>query len=255
MTTRRPLILDMDGTLLHSEPVPDALVIPGRTRPSYLSRTVTESLSHLSQRFDVVLATGRSWAGMQVAVEGLQRHGVAIAGLCVEDGAKVGRPGSWTVLEPHRDWHRLRTWIDAVSGDPAWPSFEWQEDFQSCLVARAATYAEARTLAPLLFARATDDAPEPGLRVFRDGRKVFLIGAAVNKWQALGVLLGERAASSAGFGDGLNDVCWLSRIADPGTLRGCAPEVLQAVLAAGGVVASQGGHEGIAELLRTLSPR
>lgn len=255
MTSRRPLILDMDGTLLHTEPVAHALVIPGRTRSSYLAPTVMEGLVRLSQRLDLVLATGRSWDGMQAAVEGLQRHGVTIAGLCVEDGAKVGMPGSWTVLEPHRQWHRLRSWIDA-SRDPTWPPFAWQEDFQSCLVARADTYAEAERLASLFFARAADDddddGPEAGLRVFRDGRKVFLIGEAVNKWQALGMLLGERATSGVGFGDGLNDVCWLTHIERPGTLHGCAPEVLRVVRAAGGIVASQGGHAGITELLRTL---
>lgn len=257
MQSRRLLVLDIDGTLLHTAPVVGGSVVPGRTRPAFFAPQTVEVLALLGQHSRIVLATGRSWESVRAAVEMLHAGGVAIAGLCVENGARnatmrAGVPGEWCVLEPHRDWERLRRLLD---DEPAagWPPFEWQGDFESCLVARASTRQEAAQLAVGLAAHAARH--EPGLQVFCDGRKVFVIGESVNKWRSLQTLMKCQAADMCGVGDGLNDLCWLEQVALPCTLRGSYPEVIDLVRRAGGIVSSQEGHAGITEVLGLLLRR
>lgn len=246
MYQKHALILDLDGTLLHVEPVKDPIIVPGRTRPAYLAGTVVSVLTRLCEHFDLVLATGRSWAGMRLIVEGLAERGITLAGVVLEDGALLGKPGACLALEPERCWEGLRQRLSQVS-DSDWPDFEWQGDFEACLVARASTADAAKHLAPSLYAHAL--AYESDLRCYRDGRKVYLLGKQVNKWAALAALLRDRVALAVGVGDGLNDLCWLSQIALPCTLKGAAEEVARLVVSAGGLLSKYTGHWGIAELL------
>ena len=246
---RRTLVLDLDYTLLHLEGSPEAIEVPGRTRSAYLSAGTASALSALPELYDVVLATARSWHGTQPVVQGLARRGVAVSGVVLEDGALIGPPGDHRPLRPGRSWEGLRDGLDGAA--EGLPAFSWQEDFEACLVARAASPERA---APLLAAlRPAAMALDPTLRLFRDGRKVYVTGREADKWTALVTLLGERAATNAvGVGDGANDACWLSRVALPCTFAGAAPEVVALVREAGGLVARDWGHEGIGEMLRRI---
>lgn len=245
---RRALVLDLDYTLLHLEGLPGAIEVPGRTRSAYLSADTATALSDLSGLYDIVLATARSWHGTEPVVRGLARRGVAVSGVVLEDGALVGAPESYRPLETGRSWEELRVGLEGAAGDL--PAFSWQEDFEACLVARASSPEEA---APLLAAlRPVALSLDPTLRLFRDGRKVYVTGEA-DKWTALVALLGERAAGAAGIGDGANDACWLSRVALPCTFAGAAPEVVALVRERGGPISKEWGHGGIEELLRGIS--
>ena len=246
---RRALVLDLDYTLLHLEGLPGAIEVPGRTRSAYLSTGTARALYDLSEPYDIVLATARSWHGTKPVVEGLARHGVPVSGVVLEDGALVGPPGSHRSLESDRPWGGIRAGIEGAAGDL--PAFSWQEDFEACLVARTASPEEA---APLLTAlRPVALALDPTLRLFRDGRKVYVTGKEADKWTALVALLGERATSAAGVGDGANDLCWLSRIDLPCTFAGASPEVVTLVRERGGHVAEDWGHGGIEGLLRIVA--
>ena len=246
---RRTLVLDLDYTLLHLESSPGAIEVPGRTRSAYLSAETASALCALPETYDVVLATARSWHGTEPVVQGLARHGVRVSGVVLEDGALVGPPGGHRPLKPGRSWRKLRNGLDEAA--EGLPEFSWQEDFEACLVARAASPEAA---APLLAAlRPAALALDPTLRLFRDGRKVYVAGREADKWTALVELLGERTAkSAAGVGDGANDACWLSQVALPCTFAGAAPEVVALVREAGGPVAKDWGHGGIGELLRRI---
>ena len=245
---RRALVLDLDYTLLHLEGLPGAIEVPGRTRSAYLSANTARALSDLSGLYDIVLATARSWHGTKPVVEGLARHGVTVSGVVLEDGALVGPPEDHHPLEQGRRWQELARKIEKAAEDL--PAFSWQEDFEACLVARAASAHEA---VPLLAAlRPVALALDPTLRLFRDGRKVYVTGREADKWTALVALLGKRASSAAGVGDGANDLCWLSRIAQPCTFTGAAPEVVALVRERGGPVSKEWGHGGIEELLRAV---
>ena len=245
---RRALVLDRDYTLLHLEAVPGAVEVPGRTRSAYLAAAAAGALADLSDGHEVFLATARSWHGTEPVVAGLARHGVPVAGVVLEDGALLGPPGEHRPLEPGRSWDLLRAQLEAASG--GLPPFSWQEDFEACLVARSTTPAEAEALLAGLSSVARE--LDPTLRLFRDGRKVYVTGAASDKWTALVALIGERAADAVGVGDGANDACWLSRVASPCTFTGAAPEVVTLVREAGGLVAEEWSHAGIGDLLRRV---
>ncbi|CAA9453563.1 MAG: hypothetical protein AVDCRST_MAG14-1253 [uncultured Rubrobacteraceae bacterium] len=245
---RRALVLDLDYTLLHLEALPDAIEVPGRTRSAYLAPATAEALADLSNRHDIVLATARSWHGTEPVVAGLTRRGVPVSGVVLEDGALLGPPAEYRPLDPGRSWQELQTKLEEMA--PNLPPFTWQEDFEACLVARTETPGEAATLLPLLEEAALR--LDATLRLFRDGRKVYVTGKEADKWTALVALLGERAAGAVGIGDGVNDMCWLSRVATPCTLTGAAPAVVSLVREAGGSVSEAPGHEGIWSLLKRM---
>lgn len=246
---RLPLVLDLDGTLLHPDPLPGATAIPGRTRPAYMARESILALRRMSPRFAIIVATARSWAGTRPVVAALGEAGVPISGLVLEDGALWGRTADALAPTAAFDGDALRRALEAV----ALPSFAWQEDFQACLVARAPDAHTAITLAPLLARGAR--AKVRGVRCFRDGRKVYLMAGEATKWAALRRLLGERADLAAGVGDGLNDVVWLARAAFPCTLAGARPGVLRLVAARGGHAAIESAHRGIVEALAAIAAR
>ncbi len=234
----------------------------------------------LQPGFALTLATARSWDGTYPVSEGLQARGVLIAGAVLEDGALLHLPGQAPPstppqpsrepsrepraaegaqvppgarpLESGRDWNGLRSQIEARR-QGWWPAFEWQRDFVACLVARARSSEQAALLmeawAPL---GGELNAQGHALRLFRDGRKLYVAGQKADKWAALQHLLGPNAQHSAGVGDGANDVCWLSRIALPCTLSHAAPQVLAAVRERGGFVSRRAGHAGIADVLSFL---
>lgn len=247
--TRRLLVLDVDGTLLHTDPVPGGVEVPGRTRSSYLAPEACTLLVALSHHVDLVFATGRSWDGMRILTHALLQQGLKVAALCLENGGIIGLPDEWRRLEPERNWHTLRTTLDQHPLRAHYP-YEWQDDFWSCLVARATTHDEAVALAPLLLDHALRF--DADLSIYRDGRKVYLAGAQVNKWLALLELFGQRAAAATGVGDGLNDMCWLSHIALPCTVRSADPQVITLVSDRAGLVSFQHGHAGTTEILREL---
>ena len=248
MQPRRALVLDLDYTLLHLEATASAIEVPGRTRSAYLAAETVDALSDLQERHDILLATARSWHGTRPVVEGLARRGVTVTGVVLEDGALLGPPGEHRPLEPGRDWEGLRHALRAALPDLP---FSWQEDFEACLVARSQSSEEAKTLLAGLGGEALR--LDPTLRCFQDGRKVYVTGAGADKWTALVALLGDRARSAVGIGDGANDVCWLGQVATPCTFAGVTPDLVALVKERGGLVSEDAGHTGILGLLRALS--
>ena len=245
---RRALILDLDYTLLHLEALPGAIEVPGRTRSAYLAATTAEALAEISNWHDIILATARSWRGTEPIVMGLAQRGISVFGVVLEDGALLGQPARQRPLELRRPWDYLRALLTAEAN---LPMFSWQEDFEACLVARTATPREAETLMSGLLPIALN--LDPTLRLFRDGRKVYVTGGRADKWNALVALLGERAAGAVGIGDGANDACWLSQVASPCTFAGAAPDIVAVVEERSGLVSKEWGHEGITGLLWEVS--
>lgn len=264
LSGHRALILDLDFTLLHLQPVSGSIEVPGRTRSAFLAPATIDALGALQNRFALILATARSWDGTHWVSDGLRSRGVFISAAILEDGALLYSPTqnsaldgpivpqSARPLEAGRNWPALRGEIEARR-QCSWPAFEWQRDFVACLVARAESSEQCARLmdawAPLL---REWNAVGRELRLFRDGRKLYVAGAHADKWAALKYLLGPRAPESAGVGDGANDVCWLGQIAQSCTMAHASAQVLAAVRARGGFVSDADGHAGILQVLRVL---
>ncbi len=243
---RRALILDLDFTLLHLEYVPGSIEVPGRTRSAYVAPETVRILGELQTEFDLVLATARSLDGTRWVVDGLQNRGVGVAALVLEDGARLGAPDNLRAFEPEFSVKAWRARLAEISRNGS--DFEWQFDFESCLVARCEN-GDAGERVHENWAKSCDVDREK-VRFFRDGRKVYALAARADKWSALQLLLGARASQAAGVGDGENDLIWLPKVALPATFARARPVLVEAVRAQSGFVSSLDGHEGIAEILR-----
>ncbi|PQV62950.1 Hydroxymethylpyrimidine pyrophosphatase [Abditibacterium utsteinense] len=245
-TSRRALILDLDFTLLHLEFVRGAIEVPGRTRSAWVAPRTVETLSDLQAKFDLVLATARSYDGTKWVVDGLQNRGVEVAALVLEDGARFGTPQNLCAFEPGFNAENWRAKLEKAN--QGGPLFEWQLDFENCLVARC----ENGEMSEILRQKWTgaEGGESATLRFFRDGRKVYALPARANKWSALQRLLGAKAQLAAGVGDGENDLVWLPRVANPATFARAKPALVEAVRVKNGFVSNLDGHEGIADILR-----
>jgi hydroxymethylpyrimidine pyrophosphatase-like HAD family hydrolase len=241
---REALVLDLDGTLVHTEVVDHAIVVPGRTQNAYVSNQTVSTLFRLRRRFDIIIATARSWDGAKEVVSGLENAGIRVSGLVLEDGALVGERTAYAPLTCEVDWQSLRHLIqyDAIP-------FKWQSDFKGCLVARTETTQEStqleRDFREILKANLN-------LRVFRDGRKVYVTHARATKLIALKTLLGDRFDTAVGVGDGFNDLCWLQEIGTPCTFGTAVTDVVKTVTANGGIFFTEASHSGINKVLREI---
>ena len=249
-TPRRPLILDLDFTLLHLERRPNSIEVPGRTHSAWIAPQTVELLSELQKEFDLVLATARSWDGTRPVWGGLQARSVHLGGAVIEDGAVFGRPGDWQRMDAAFEIEALRAFAETRKST-VWPEFEWQYDFEACLVARCDN--PQNTVVLLQIFAEQIEWPSAQLRFFREGRKVYVISKRADKWSALQKLLGERAPLAAGVGDGENDLIWLAKVQSPCTLSGAATPVSALVEARKGYLSPHRGHDGIVDALRHLT--
>lgn len=250
MNPLRPLILDLDFTLLHLEWRPDSLEVPGRTRSAWIAPQTVALLQALQRQFSLVLATARSWGGTRWVWDGLAERGVNVSAGVIEDGALCGRSDDWQKMDATFDAEALRARVTAQKS-AQWPVFAWQDDFRACLVARCEDADEAEQLLEVFAIECAWSAAD--LRFYRDGRKVYLLPRAADKWSALRQLLGERAREAAGIGDGLNDLIWLAQVQSPYTLTGAVLPVVNLVRERGGYVSPQRGHDGICDVLQVLA--
>ena len=242
---KRPLILDIDFTLIHLEFVPNSIEVPGRTRSAWLAPQTVEALRELQNNFEIVLATARSWDGTRWVCDGLNQRGVNVESVVIEDGARLGQIGELRAFDASFDATKIR---DTLVAQANWPAFEWQLDFQNCAVARCQDHQLATQLMKI-FARQSDlQKWDP--RFYRDGRKVYILPQFANKWSALQQLLGARASHAAGVGDGENDLVWLPKVAHPATFSDANAGLIEAVRARRGCIGGAGGHEAIGQILR-----
>lgn len=241
---RPAMVLDLDFTLLHLEWREGAIEVPGRTRSAWIALQTAEILRDLSAKFDIVLATARSHEGTQWVVDGLETHGASVSFLVMEDGARLGKPCKLCAFEKNFDLVKWREKLEDWGGD-----FEWQHDFQNCLVARCENDEGGETLQQKWIRRF--EAQEDEIRFFRDGRKVYALPTSANKWSALQKLLGARAQNAAGVGDGTNDLVWLPRVAHPATFARAHPLLVEKIRERGGLICERDGHDGVAQILQS----
>ena len=243
----RPLILDLDFTLIHLEFVPGSIEVPGRTRSAYLAPQTVEILSELQRNFEIVLATARSRDGTRWVADGLNAHGVKVENVVIEDGARLGKIGGLIAFAPAFDAIKVR---ESLRVEHHWPAFEWQLDFENCAVARCQT-AEAAAQLLVIFA-GKNQLKQWNPRFYRDGRKVYILPRDADKWSALQRLLGARASRAAGVGDGKNDLVWLPNVALPATFSDANAALVEAVRARRGCIGAVGGHAAICDILRDV---
>jgi len=250
--SRRPLILDLDFTLLHLEYIPDSIEVPGRTRSAWIAPRTVALLDELQEKYDIVLATARSWDGTKWVSDGLAERGVVVSGVVIEDGALYGSPDNLQPMDAAFEVENARALIESQKRSE-WPDYEWQFDFKACLVARCQNVEAAAELHQIFEGQVDWSQSDQKLRFFRDGRKIYVISEIADKWNALQKLLGEKLENAAGVGDGANDVCWLPKVAKPCTFANAKLVLVEQIRARNGFVTPKDHHEGIAHILSYLS--
>ena len=190
---KRPLILDIDFTLIHLETVPGSIEVPGRTRSAYLAPQTVDILRELQTSYEIVLATARSWGGTRWVADGLNQSGVKVENFVIEDGARLGKIGNLKAFVPDFDAEQVREILEIQK---SWPAFEWQLDFENCAVARCETHDSAAQLLTIFERHET--LQKWHARFTRDGRKVYILPREADKWSALQTLTGRARKSSGG---------------------------------------------------------
>ena len=236
----KPLILDIDGTLLFAAPQPGALVVKGRRRDSFLARETIHVLVCLQEKYDLYLATGRSENSSRVISEMMSREGIIISGMAAENG------GVWVDVNGIARYLVSEEWIGATRKAVSVMGNLAQDEFKTCLaLLRPEPDDIQRALSVYMNAKLQ-------FRLLQDGNKLFVLERSVCKKQALVYGIGTSFSLSAGAGNDLNDLNWLECIEFPICTSCSKEEVKQAVSNKSGYISPKNGHEGIQDALKFM---
>jgi hydroxymethylpyrimidine pyrophosphatase-like HAD family hydrolase len=236
--------LDLDGTLLFQEYLPNALVIEGRRRNSYIAMETIAALKDLQAGYDLVLATGRSVSSVMTISNQLEGQGVRIKGMVAENG------GAWIGEDREVVFMVSEKWMEGVSAALQVLVEGVFAEFKTCLVLLKPQ--------PEKVEQATDFFWQRGLnfRLLPDGNKLFVLAENTDKRNGLLEFLGDKSMKLAvGIGNDLNDLEWLQVVNLAAAPRCAKEEVIQAVSAMKGMISENKGHQGIQEILVALQKR
>jgi len=236
----KPLILDIDGTLLFAFPQPCALAVKGRRRDSYLARETIRILASLQEKYDLYLATGRSENSSRIISEMMSYEGIIISGMAAENG------GVWVDVNGIARYLVSEEWIGATRRAVSVMGNLAQDEFKTCLaLLRPEPDDIQRALSVYINAKLQ-------FRLLQDGNKLFVLERNVCKKQALVYGLGTHFTLSAGAGNDLNDLNWLKYINFPMCTDCSKDEVKRAVTRKHGYLSPKNGHDGIQDALNFL---
>lgn len=240
--TNSYIILDLDGTLLFAEERPNALMVPGRRRNSYMATETIELLKIIQVRRQIVLATGRSRASVVAIIEDLRAAGVRISGSTAENGGIWIDESGIAVFFTEREWIRRAKRIEEHMAGMI------QNEFESCV-------ALLKPDQPALD-RLDELTSQWGLehRRLRDGNKLFILAPGIDKKHALELMLGGEALNGAwGAGNDLNDLDWMREVEWSAAPACARDELLHSINEKQGMISVQRGHAGIAEILTAMA--
>ncbi len=239
-------VTDLDGTINHAAPLPDGLLIRGRTTDSCLSRQALALLLELAKLTDMYIATGRSLTGTADFREHFAEAGLRIAGWILEHGAVVDQHPAWqesvlagidlaaarSQLEEFARQHGLAMKVESGSSHQA---------VLRCAVWEAEQAAVLFNELPAVRSGQFRIAAEPG--------KIVLVPKQGEKYAAFQAVFGGRHCLACAAGDRPDDLTLLEHAAFPLTLAGASPIVQQTVQQRGGFLAASAGHEGTIAML------
>ena len=227
------MVIDLDGTILFAEERPDALMIQGRRRNSFIA---AETLAAL-QGWEIIIATGRSIRSALSIRAIMEEQGLKITGVVAENGGAI--------ITHSTSLLTTSIWQDEISlfkrGTIAHLS-----EFATCLALLKPSPEE------LLQARSRLSQEH---YLLLDGNKTFVFEKGIGKRQGLELLLGDELGSCCGMGNDMNDLDWLEVVGIPASPGGVSQEVEALVRSRQGIVAVKKGHDAIPEIIRTLKSR
>ncbi len=233
MTARRSrcLAVDLDGTLLHSEPA--ELAIPGLSGVQYMSRTSADLLREIARRLPVIIATGRNAHSVGRVLHHL--NGISFQGFVLENGL-LTRPRLFSKGGPTRQ----DPWEPICRRLPRWRRLH---DYENCL---GLVFPESEAFPRAAVETALTEAGIAG-HIRCETRKLFVYPTPPSK------RVGIRAFNVEPFivlGDEWNDIDLLEASPHPGTLASAHSDVRRTVQSKRGYCSRWSSHAGTEDLLR-----
>jgi len=246
MAAERPkcLAVDLDGTLLHSEPA--ELAIPGLSGIQYMSRTSAELLKEIAGILPVIIATGRNARSVGRVLHHL--NGIPFQGFVLENGL-LTRPrlcskgGPSDSISP--DSHpfapsRQDPWEMICRRLPQWRRLR---DYESCL---GLVFPESEAFPRAAVETALAEAGIAG-HIRCETRKLFVYPTLPSKRAGI---RGFNVEPFIVLGDEWNDIDLLEASSHPGTLASAPADVRRTVRFKGGYCSRWSSHAGTEDLLR-----
>ena len=227
--SKKAIITDLDGTLLHPEPAEYA--VQGQSVCQYISRKTVEWLTEISRKIPVIIATGRNARSVSRLTDQLKH--ITFSGFVLENGMiarsklfEAGLPADrWTMLyQRFPGWKRLK-------------------NYESCL----AMIAPASVNDPKAEAGARLNNNLKSLHIYREGQKIFVYPRLPGKFAGIRTLNFEPYIV---LGDEINDMDMLWAGEYPGTIASACKEVLRYVHTSGGYCSRFSSHAGTEDLLK-----
>lgn len=225
------MAVDLDGTLLHSEPA--ELAIPGLSGIQYMSRTTAELLGGIARRLPVIIATGRNARSVGRVLRHL--NGISFKGFVLENGL-LTRPRLFSEAGPTRQ----DPWEPICRHLPQWRRLH---DYENCL---GLVFPESEAFPRAAVETALAQAGVTG-HIRCERRKLFVYPTPPSK------RVGIRAFNVEPFivlGDEWNDIDLLEASPHPGTLASAHGDVRRTVRFRRGYCSRWSSHPGTEDLLR-----
>jgi hypothetical protein len=246
-------VFDLDCTINHVTPVLGGLPIRGRTTGSIIDSRVIELLMEISQHLDLFVATGRS----AITVSDFKKHfndvKLNISGWILEHGSVVEEHPEWieTVLmgiDLDSIHQQVKTIVNAYQL-PIDTEYYRQNHKGFLLYSGNGSLLAEKLLSMLsgsLGAR---------FRTIVGKRKFSIIPKGGDKYLAFKAIFGKYHYIAFATGDAPDDLTLLQHASFPLTLAGVSSLVQNYIHKRKGFVSTKEGHEGIVDILKTISCR
>ncbi len=244
------LVLDLDGTLSHADPIPGGRVIAGTTGPSFLAEETLDLLAGLSEQVPVYIATARSKVRVTDHVRHFADRGIRIRHWILEYGTIISGHPQWTdrVLADIRldDVHKTLSAL-VTRHDLKVDTRAYRQDHHGILVYSAQDRNQAGRLVSLAHTMLAQR-----FRIHTGRRKLTLIPATADKYRAFRYLHPANNTPFIAAGDSREDLPLLTRAGFAATLLGADPRVVTQVRTRNGCVSTDPGHTGSRQILDAI---
>lgn len=229
----KALALDLDGTLLHSEP--EAIPVWGRSGYRYLSGNAAAILAEISNLIPVLIATGRNAQSVERLV--CQLENVSFSGFVMENGLVSSRH-----LKPSM---KQDQWADVVELLPDW---ERMKEYQECLglMIPLDSQEPEKIVEEVLAHRGRTG------HIYRENRKLFVYPFMPSKLSGIRNLGFEPFIA---LGDELNDLDMLDAAEYPATLITAHSDVRRCVREKKGYCTDRMSHAATEILLKYVGEK
>ncbi|NJL59926.1 MAG: HAD hydrolase family protein [Desulfobacteraceae bacterium] len=228
-TIAEVLSVDLDGTLLHSEP--EAIAVWGRSGYRYMSSKAAEFLIRISRQIPIVIATGRNAQSVRRLTEQIPE--LRCYGFVLENGFVI-KTELDSKLSVHSRWDEIAGYF------PDWERLGGYENCLGLIPPPSAENPEKR------ISQVLADTGQQGF-LYRENHKIFIypfMPSKLSGCRALGVF------PLIAIGDEVNDADILEAAEYAGTLSSAHNSVKQIVLKKQGYCSPLSSHAAAEDLLQ-----